>query len=339
MSKSDNSSNEELRAVLARHASGRHHDTTFDHSTEKKNVMKEAPKSGGRKKKDPNAEKRSFSEILSAAGKRALGGGLPGAIAMGLQVGTLMWLRTTMNYQYRNGTSTGEALRALYKEGGIRRFYRGVGPALFQGPLSRFGDTAANAGMLSLLNSNESTRDLPVAAKTACASFTAGLWRINLMPIDTMKTTMQVHGTKGIPMLKSKFAAGGPRIFYHGALGAAGATMVGHYPWFFTYNSLNEVIPVPDGFGAKLGRNAVIGFCSSFVSDCTSNSIRVTKTMKQTFDKPITYPEAIRHVIKQDGLQGLFIRGLGTRIIANGFQGMLFTVLWKLIEEQMFLNK
>ena len=30
--------------------------------------------------------------------------------------------------------------------GGIPRFYRGLLPALVQGPLSRFGDTAANTG-------------------------------------------------------------------------------------------------------------------------------------------------------------------------------------------------
>ena len=41
---------------------------------------------------------------------------------------------------------TKEALKHLYKEGGVVRFYRGLGPALLQGPLSRFGDTAANAG-------------------------------------------------------------------------------------------------------------------------------------------------------------------------------------------------
>ena len=61
-----------------------------------------------------------------------------------------MWLRTTINYQYRYGTTTGQALRTLYKEGGIPRFYRGLLPALVQGPLSRFGDTAANAGGWSL---------------------------------------------------------------------------------------------------------------------------------------------------------------------------------------------
>jgi hypothetical protein len=43
-----------------------------------------------------------------------------------------MWLRTTVNYQYRFGTSTGVALRTLYADGGIRRFYRGVGFAVLQ---------------------------------------------------------------------------------------------------------------------------------------------------------------------------------------------------------------
>ena len=53
---------------------------------------------------------------------------------------------TALALQYRYGTTTSEALRTLYKEGGVVRFYRGLLPALFQGPLSRFGDTAANTG-------------------------------------------------------------------------------------------------------------------------------------------------------------------------------------------------
>ena len=38
---------------------------------------------------------------MSNAGKRALGGGIAGSMAMVVQVSTLMWMRTTMNYQYR----------------------------------------------------------------------------------------------------------------------------------------------------------------------------------------------------------------------------------------------
>jgi hypothetical protein len=85
-------------------------------------------------------------EILS--GKdiilRAAKTGMAGASAMAIQVCSLMWMRTTMNYQFKNGGSFLQTLRLLYSEGGIVRFYRGIVPALIIGPISRFGDTAAN---------------------------------------------------------------------------------------------------------------------------------------------------------------------------------------------------
>merc|ERR1719473_2082941 len=115
----------------------------------------------------------TFSEIMKKAGKKALGGGLSGAAAMIIQVTTLMWMRTTMNYQYRYGTGTMEALKALYAQGGILRFYQGYLPALIQGPASRFGDTAANAGVLALFEQNETARNLPTPVKTVFSSATA----------------------------------------------------------------------------------------------------------------------------------------------------------------------
>lgn len=106
---------------------------------------------------------------------------------MGANVACLMWMRTTVNYQYRNGGTFLSSLRHLYADGGIPRFYRGVLPALVQGPLSRFGDTAANTGVLTMLNHLEGTKDLNVGIKTACASAAAATWRIFLMPVDTVK--------------------------------------------------------------------------------------------------------------------------------------------------------
>ena len=75
------------------------------------------------------------------------------------------------------------ALRTLYADGGIPRFYRGVLPALIQGPMSRFGDTAANTGMITLMDSFDATKDLNVGVKTATASAAAALFRIVLMPV------------------------------------------------------------------------------------------------------------------------------------------------------------
>jgi hypothetical protein len=68
------------------------------------------------------SEQKSLSDVLSNAGKKALGGGIPGMAAMGVQVLSLMWLRTTINYQYRYGTTTSVALKTLYKEGGVVRW-------------------------------------------------------------------------------------------------------------------------------------------------------------------------------------------------------------------------
>ena len=142
--------------------------------------------------------------ILKKSLNKALGGGLSGASAMGCSVVSLMWMRTTMNYQYRHGTKTLETIKKLYREGGVRRFYRGFGPAIFQGPLSRFGDTAANVGMLTLLNSCDETKNYPVSIKTILASAAAALWRINLMPIDNCKTILQVEGKNGLKKLGQK---------------------------------------------------------------------------------------------------------------------------------------
>ena len=273
--------------------------------------------------------KKDFKSILNNSAKKALGGGVAGASAMGCQVLSLMWLRTTMNYQYRYGTTTKTAIKSLYKDGGVKRFYRGVTPALLQGPLSRFGDTAANTGVLELLNSYEKTKDLPLYAKTLCASFMAALWRVNLMPIDTLKTSLQVNGKEGLSILAKKTRSSGAGVFYHGTVATFSATYVGHFPWFFIYNYLDNSIPKQDTMIKNLTRNAVIGFSASVVSDSISNSIRVLKTTRQTYDKPISYLEAGKEIIKNDGVKGLLGRGLKTRIIANGLQGMMFTVLWK----------
>jgi hypothetical protein len=239
-----------------------------------------------------------------------------------------------VNYQYRNGTSFPTALRTLYADGGVPRFYRGVLPALFQGPLSRFGDTAANTGILTALNSLESTKDINIGFKTMAASAAAALFRIVIMPIDTVKTTMQVTGKFSSVVDKVKIM--GPLALYNGSLAAASATFVGHYPWFFTYNFLSEKIPKQDTQLAELGRRAILGFSASAISDTCSNSIRVVKVYKQSHPDQLSYPQIVRMVVKESGYYGLFFRGLETKIFANGLQGILFSILWKHFEEVLF---
>lgn len=247
-----------------------------------------------------SAEKKvDVAKIVDKAAKSAFRGGAAGAAAMGINVFTLMWVRTTINYQYRYGMGTFKAIGTLWKEGGIPRFYRGLGFALIQGPWSRFGDTAANTGALELMNAFEQTKDLPSGVKTVTASASAAIFRMASTPIDTCKTIMQVEGSKGLTKLHAKYkGAGGfpmglPQL-WHGAFGGVAATFVGHYPWFATYNALQEYMPKRGYVDAlpvdekhkplldKLVKNAMIGFCASAVSDTTSNSIRVVKVRRNT---------------------------------------------------------
>jgi hypothetical protein len=107
-----------------------------------------------------------WNAIFQKASKKALGGGKAGASAAVIQVFSLMWLRTSMNYQYRYGGDLFSSLNTLWKEGGIPRLYQGLPFALVQGPLTRFGDTAANVGILTLLESIPETQSLPLPVKT-----------------------------------------------------------------------------------------------------------------------------------------------------------------------------
>ena len=82
-------------------------------------------------------------------------------------------------------------------------------------------------------------------------------------------------------------------------------------------------------------RSALIGFCCSFVSDCVSNSVRVVKTAKQTSREAASYFAVASQIVAQDGIAGLLFRGLGTKLLSNGLQAMLFTVCWRYLEEKL----
>jgi hypothetical protein len=127
----------------------------------------------------------------------------------------------------------------------------------------------------------------------------------------------------------SKLKAGGIPILFHGSLATASATMVGHYPWFATYNYLDNYLSKYDDKIKNLTRNAVIGFTASIVSDSLSNSLRVVKTIKQSYSTPVSYITVTKDIIQKNGVRDLLGRGLPIRLATNGIQGILFSVLWK----------
>eukprot|EP00607_Mallomonas_marina_P010049 CAMPEP_0182419682 /NCGR_PEP_ID=MMETSP1167-20130531/4082_1 /TAXON_ID=2988 /ORGANISM="Mallomonas Sp, Strain CCMP3275" /LENGTH=255 /DNA_ID=CAMNT_0024594735 /DNA_START=348 /DNA_END=1112 /DNA_ORIENTATION=+ len=255
-----------------------------------------------------------------------------------------------MNYQYQYGNTTINALKILYEEGGIPRLYQGLPFAIMQGPLSRFGDTAANALVLSLIEALDTETNIPLPLRTVTGSVAAGIWRIFLMPIDTVKTSLQVNGETGLDLLKKRVDENGWGVLYSGSLASAAATTVGHFPWFFTYNSLSSVLPTSKMISElaasdaetqsvlllaalssvsplvlDLMRSALIGLCASSVSDLCSNSLRVLKTSRQTSQTDSSYLNIAKSIIQQDGLTGLLGRGLQTRLLSNALQGMMFS--------------
>ncbi|EOD07222.1 hypothetical protein EMIHUDRAFT_461883 [Emiliania huxleyi CCMP1516] len=226
----------------------------------------------------------AYGDVWEKAAKRALGGGVSGALASVAQVLTLMWLRTVMNYQYASAE--------------------------------------------------------PKMPNRALHSSAASVWRIGLTPVDTLKSTLQARGGE---------AESDHRKSIGGALASAAASFVGSYPWqapryeemwggmgrFLTYNALDERLPAsPEGEVAlRLCRSALLGVAASCVSDCTSNSLRVLKTRRQTAANSTSYLDAAREIVDEDGWAALFVRGLGTRLLVNALQAALFTVLWKTIED------
>jgi hypothetical protein len=268
------------------------------------------------------------SSVARRALSAAFRGGAAGFVAMILQVISLIWLRTVVNYQYRNKVGIWDTFSILYQEGGIGRFYRGVSFALCMGPISRFGDTAANEGIKHFFEGSS----VKVEIVTLCASSAAAFWRILLTPLDLLKTNMQVWGSAGLHRTLDRARIHGIGTLYSGALGNYISNIVGHYSWFFVNNKLEMVLPKT--FATKNTRRALIGMCSALSSDIISNGIRVIKTYKQTSETPLTYSEVISELFLDSGFNFVF-RGLQMKLISSILSSILFSIVWKSVMDRL----
>ena len=325
------------------------------------------------------------STVLETAALKALSGGLTGSIAGVAQVMLFMWLRTVMNYQYRHGGDGPTVLKKLWNEGGLRRLYRGLPFAIVQGPLARFGSAASNTLVVAMRDDNVlHFGSLPLIVATVIGSCMTAIYRAMLMPIDTLKIISQVEGKAGFAaVVEAALFRGKIHLLYTGAFAMAAATLIGHFPWFFTFNLLDASIPKQDRADLRALRSACIGFSSSLVSDVVSNPIRVVKTTKQStaatiavrslqddVGSPETWLSRLRRrrpnrrrlrpssslrddadddtktkdllanssylgiildIARTDGPTAFFVRGLSTRIVTNGLQSIVFTVIWRFL--------
>lgn len=272
-------------------------------------------------------------DFLNAFFKGGIAGGLAGIV----QVFLMMWIRTTISYQYRHGLTTKEALVVLYKQGGVRRFYRGLSFALIQAPLSRFGSIASNEGA-SVLVSHISNDQLKMFLTTTIGSILACMWRIILMPVDTLKTVLQVDGIHGFHLVLERLILYRDYgALYQGSLATAIGAALAHYSWFLVYNGCYMIKKDIQQTWLDALINALIGLLASLFSDIICNPIRVLKTVKQSATtshsnlRRMTYMEALVYIYRRDGLFGLFGRGLASRVISNGIQSMIFNAILRSI--------
>ncbi|OJA16330.1 hypothetical protein AZE42_06578 [Rhizopogon vesiculosus] len=235
-----------------------------------------------------------------------LGGGLSGAAGkfvmvqfigpchnsdvLAAMVLALIPLRTIMNYQYRYGVTMTQAIKVLYADGGWTRYYQGLTAALVLGPVSRFGETAANAGIIAFFESNNTA----------------------------VLTIMQIQGEELCHLLHVAQCFRYCRYNIYRSLPNKYSTLrfIPSSPILLQWNSC---VPQSSDMQHRL-------FLTPF-------QILFAKSHHRVNGARIGYIEAVYAVIEADGIKGLFGRGLKTRILVNGLQGTMFSMLWKLFSD------
>eukprot|EP01036_Dinobryon_divergens_P033041 gene33041-42750_t len=123
-----------------------------------------------------------------------------------------------------------------------------------------------------------------------------------------------------------------------GAIAASAATFVGHYPWFVVYNYLSTSLLSAEQFTDIVHHDS----SSLIVLQILSNmDVKALELLRSAFivdgdgddrsDKSLqmSYVDIAKTIVREEGWQGLFGRGLQTRLLSNALQGMLFSVLFK----------
>ena len=243
------------------------------------------------------------------------------------QVTSLMWLKTTNNYQYRYGTSLYESMKLLYTSGGIPRFYRGFIPSLFVASTCRVGDFTAYYFANSF-------KDISTVEKLIGISSVSCATRLLVIPVDTLDVMLQVEGKKGYRILYDKVKTTGIRSLYYGGGMWSLMKFTDSFIWFGTYDYLEQKFPKDKNNPIITNiNNGAKGIISSSISDIILNPMRSLKIYKQSTPESISYSQSVKNIVNTEGVSSLFLRGLKTRLITNSIQSAVFVILWKNIEE------
>lgn len=263
---------------------------------------------------------------MNIEAKKLIYDSLGGTLAMSAQITCFYWLKTLTTYQYKTGLNTYPAFKQLVNQNGILRFYNGYFPSLVMGSGCRFGDVAS----YKYFNSKE---NLNSYEKSIYSSICSTIWRINLMPIDTLDNMLQVYGKNGTSVLREKIKKKGVLSLYNGGLAWSSTNLIGYIGWFNTYTFLEFI-------GNKYDinnnyYNMFEGVTATIVSDTITNPIRVLKIYRQTNKHNISYYNSYKEIINEYGYRNFIFRGLKTRLFMHSLQNGLFVIMWKKFDKYL----
>ena len=233
--------------------------------------------------------------------------------------------KTIIKYQYVNGTPILNTFNILSKSKDYFRLFRGIIPNCFKYSLGRMGE----AGIYTYYNDiNNNTINIIDNSKL---SGIIALWKINLMPLDTISNIYQINGTKGFNILKTKIKNYGFNTLYYGSYPHLLILYTHSFIWYGIFNKLENIL-VNNNLNSNLNY-CVLGFTSSAVTDFIINPIKIVKVYKQTNNSKITYQQCLKELMKNNKYNFIY-RGLGLKIIINGINSSLYVFLWKNIEKK-----
>lgn len=234
--------------------------------------------------------------------------------SMFFSVTSCFWLRSSVNYQYIHNTTITNTFKNMYYKGGFIRFYRGYLPAIIQAPVIRTFDLYIN-NLIKIDNN--------LFAKSFITSIFSGGFRCLILPIDVVKTHYQINGN--LLSLKESFKKTGLPVLYKGVIPLYLSNFFGVFPWFLTYNILDNKF---SKYENNIVKNGIIGLCCSTSSDICVNSLKVLKVQKQ-INSQKEYMDIIKDMVYKENIITLFKRGLLLRIIGNGIQNTIFMIMYK----------
>ena len=247
--------------------------------------------------------------------------------------------KTIIKYQYVNGASFPLTLRKMVYNQDKLRLFRGISPNIIKYSVGKMGEASIYTYFRDI------DKEYDEIGKLSMTSFYITLWRINLMPFDTMSNTLQVHGQEGYQIIKRRINTYGIGTLYSGTVMYGLINYVNCFTWFGIFNTMNNLLnndknnimnDTKNNISSDISydiNNGLVGFTSTLGSDIINNPLRVIKTYKQSYNTRISYTESFKDIIKEGGYKNLFIRGFGVKTFLNCITSSFYVIMWKRLED------